>query len=98
MGLFKNNRENVSNSMYDNDVKPYLVEKDGLVHLIMVTSFSKLLNQQFDVEKKYTTQLDTILSRMQQDGYEIVDVKLNSMHNEGITGQATQFQTTIIYK
>lgn len=98
MGLFKNTRENVSNSVYDNDVKPYLVEKDGLVHLIMVTSFSKLLNQQFDVEKKYTTQLDTILTRMQQDGYEIVDVKLNSMHNEGLTGQATQFQTTIIYK
>ena len=42
----------------------------------MVNSFSKWINQNFGCEDKYTTQIDEIISSMQLDGYEIVDIKL----------------------
>lgn len=45
----------------------------------MVNSFSKWLNQTFECENKYTGQIDGIITAMQENGYEIVDVKFNSI-------------------
>lgn len=98
MGLFKNVNKNMSVNEYENKIKPTLAEKDGLVHVVMITSFSKFLNQNFGADDKYSSQLDHIITQMQKDGYEIVDMKLTSMNNEGLTGDSTQFQTMIMYK
>ena len=60
--------------------------------------FSKLANQVFSCEDKYTTQIDTILSAMQEDGYEIIDVKVTVIQNQGITGELEGFNTLITYR
>ena len=97
MGMFTKNQENTANYIYEN-TKKYLKEKDGKIHVVMINSFSKWINQNFECEDKYTTQIDTILSAMQNDGYEIVDVKINSIQNQGLTGQMEGFHTLITYK
>ena len=97
MGLFTKNQENIANTIYEN-MKKYLKEKDGKVHVVMINSFGKWVNQNFACEDKYTTQIDTIVTSMQNDGYEILDVKFNSVQNQGLTGQMEGFHTLIIYK
>ena len=78
--------------------KKYLKPSDGKLHVIMFNSFSKLANQVFSCEDKYTTQIDTILSAMQEDGYEIIDVKVTVIQNQGITGELEGFNTLITYR
>lgn len=97
MGLFSSTQKTMASSVYSN-MKKYLKPKDGKTHVIMVNSFSKWLNQSFECESKYTTQIDTIISNMQNDGYEIVDIKFNSLLNQGISGEMEGFRTLILYK
>lgn len=97
MGLFSATQQQASANVYE-QTKKFLKLKDGKIHVVMINSFSKWLNQSFCCEDKYTTQIDEILSRMQADGYEIVDVKINSIQNQGITGQMEGFHTLITYK
>ncbi len=97
MGFFTNGQKAVAESIYA-DSKQYLKPKDGKVHVIMFNSFSKWVNQNFECENKYTTQLDTIITGMQNDGYEIIDIKFASIQNQGITGQMEGFNTLIMYK
>lgn len=94
----KKNKKSSSADVYERTIRPNLKEKDGLVHVVMVNSFSKWLNQNFGCENKYTSQIDEILTSMQNDGYEIVDIKFNSIQNQGITGQMEGFHTLILYK
>lgn len=91
-------RQNVSNSVYFSGVKNYLSKKDGKVHVLMINSFSKWINQVFGVEEKYTIQIDTILSHMQYDGYEIIDVKFSTEQNQGLFHEMEGFYTMILYK
>ena len=79
-------------------IKCHLSPKDGKIHVVMVNSFSKWLNQRSLCEENYTGQIDGILSRMQDDGYEILDVKFNSIQNQDITGQMEGFYTLITYR
>ncbi|MCU6748546.1 hypothetical protein OCV51_12935 [Faecalicatena acetigenes] len=79
-------------------LKYHLAPKDGKVHVVMINSFSKWLNQSFQCEEKYTGQIDGILSLMQDDGYEILDVKFNSIQGQGLTGQMEGFHTLVTYK
>lgn len=97
MGMFTSNQTNTANVVYQN-AKKYIKPKDGKVHVLLINSFSKWLNQNFECDDKYTTQLDTILSNMQDDGYEIIDVKFNSIMNQGLLGQMEGFHTLITYK
>ena len=62
-------------------MEPYLKPKDGKTHVVMVKSFSKWLNQNFECENKYTTQIDELLSVMQVAGYDILDVHFYSLLN-----------------
>ncbi len=96
MGIFSESRKESADSVYKN-VRMHL-KKDGKTHVVMINSFSKLLNRFFGCEDKYTIQIDEILSLMQDDGYEIVDIKFNSLKNQGITGGMEGFHTLIIYK
>ena len=97
MGLFSANQQQASVNVYE-QTKRYLKPKDGKTHIVMINSFSKWVNQIFGCEDKYTIQIDEIISRMQDDGYEIIDVKINSIQNQGITGQMEGFHTLITYK
>ena len=97
MGIFTKNQKNAATVIYE-ETKKFVKEKDGNVHVVMINSFSKLLNQIFGCEDKYTTQIDEILTCMQNDGYEIVDVKFNSISNQGMSKEMEGFNTLIIYK
>ncbi|MGO3731578.1 MAG: hypothetical protein ACTJHC_00220 [Vagococcus sp.] len=98
MGLFSNNQKIAASNIYEKEVKVNLHEKDGLTHVLMINSFSKWLNQNFGVDDKYTNQLNQIITNMQNDGYEIVDIKLNSIQGQGLSGQMEGFHTLITYK
>ncbi len=97
MGMFTSGQKSTANGVYM-DLKNYLKPKDGKVHIVMINSFSKWINQNFACEDKYTTQIDEIISLMQDDGYEIVDVKFNSLMNQGVLGQMEGFHTLVTYK
>ena len=77
MGMFTKGQQRAAENVYET-LRQYLKPKDGGVHVVMVNSFSKLGNQSFGCEDKYTTQIDYILHCMQIDGYIILDVKFNS--------------------
>lgn len=89
--------ENAGAAVYQK-LKYHLAPPDGKTHIVMINSFSKWLNQNFECEEKYSGQIDGILSLMQDDGYEIIDVKFNSIQNQGLTGQMEGFHTLITYK
>lgn len=98
MNFFKGNQQASAENLYQNQIKPELCEKDGNIHIIMINSFSKWLNQMFGVESKYTNQIGKIINKMQEDGYEIVDIKFNSMQNQGLFQECEGFNTLIMYK
>lgn len=96
MGIFTKSQKTAAAGVYT-DVKKNLKEKDGNIHVVMVNSYSKFANGIFCCEDKYTTQIDEILSFMQADGYEIVDIKFSTIFRD----QAAVMQgysTLIMYK
>ena len=97
MGFISSVQQSAAETTYKN-AKKYLNPRDGKLHVIMFNSFSKLANQVFSCEDKYTTQIDTILSAMQEDGYEIIDLKVTVIQNQGITGELEGFNTLITYR
>lgn len=97
MGIFTTNQTDAAIAVYE-ETKKYLKEKDGNIHILMINSFSKLGNQVFGCEDKYTTQLNIILDGLQRDGYEIIDIKFNSLVGQGIMGNQEGFNTLILYK
>ena len=97
MGLFTGAQKAASETVYDK-MKEYIAPKDGKVHVLMVNSFSKFANQAFQCEDKYTTQIDLIVTSLQDDGYEIVDIKFDSVKNQGISGNMEGFHTLILYR
>ena len=108
MGLFGSREEKLENRaqqyrnaglfQYNDNIKASLAPKDGKLHVLMVNSFSKWLNQTFECENKYSGQIDGIVTAMQDDGYEIVDVKFNSIQGQGLTGNMEGFHTLILYR
>lgn len=97
MGFMQNVKENMAAAQADQvmrNVKP----RDGRVHVLMLMSFSKLVNQAFGCDDKYTNEVDGVLSELQIRGYEIVDIKLGGLPNQGITGQREGYLTCIMYR
>jgi hypothetical protein len=97
MALFKSATERAQ-SLYETSVRPHLRIKDGLIHCVMINSFSKIANQSFGIDEKYTMELNEILEAMQRDGYELVDFEFNSIQGQGLTGNREGFNTVIYYK
>lgn len=87
-----------SERIYESEIKPLLHYKDGFTHVVMVNSFSKWINQVFGAESKYTRQIDEIVTSMQKDGYEIIDIKFSTEQNQGIFKEMEGFYTLIMYK
>ncbi len=96
MALFDHMQQVSAEDVYAT-VQKYLV-RDGRFHVVMVNSFSKWINQHFGCETKYTNQVDGILASMQNDGFEILDVKFNSIMNQGLFGEMEGFHTLISYR
>lgn len=100
MSMFTKTQKNAADSVYAS-YKKFLKEKDGFVHVVMFNSFSKLGNQLFTCEDKYTTQIDEILTLMQKDGYKIINVQVNTVQNRGTGIWASDMEgyaTLITYK
>ena len=98
MGFFDNTNKASANTVYEKEVEKYLAPKDGKTHVVMITSFSKFINQLFGVETQYTNQIDLILSRMQDDGYEIIDITHTAIKGQGVFGSKEGFHSLITYK
>lgn len=98
MKMFNGGQKNTADMIFEGQIKPRLKEKDGFVHVIMINSFSKLCNQNFGCEDKYTTQIDEIITSIQMLGYEIVGIKVTTMQNQGLTGKMEGFNTLIMYR
>ena len=64
----------------------------------MINSFSKCLSQIFGVESKYTNQIGEIVNKMQNDGYQILDIKFNSIQNQGLFKECEGYHTLIMYR
>ena len=78
MAMFAKTQEDAAERVWEK-VQKQLAPKDGMTHVLMINSFSKFINQNFGVESKYTTQIDTILVELQKAGYQVLDVKFNSI-------------------
>lgn len=98
MGFFNNLQENLAVSIYEKQVEKYIKKKDGKIHTLMLVSFSKIANTGLSVEDKYTTQIEYIINQMQNDGYEIVDIKINVIAEKATFSSSDGFYTLIIYK
>lgn len=97
MGMFSGYSKGAAQNVYT-QMRPYLARKDGLVHVVMINSFSQLANQNFKCDEKYTTEIDFVVNCMQREGYEVLDIKFNSIPNQGMTGNRTGFNTLITYR
>ena len=78
--------------------KSKLSKKDGMIHVVLVTSFSRIADETFAVDPKFTVELDTFLMEMQKDGYEILDVKMNTIPDQGLTGTRMKIHTLVTYR
>lgn len=52
MALFSGNQKNTAQNVYTN-MRPYLAQKDGAVHVVLINSFSQFANQVFKCDEKY---------------------------------------------
>ena len=95
MGLFDKNYEKSSEDLYEN-AKQYIKSKDGKKHIVLLNTVSKTTTNGMECENKYTLQIDNFIEKMQNDGYEIIDIKFNSFQN--LPGQTDGFHTLITYK
>ena len=96
MGMFDKNYEKSIDNIED-DIKKYLSPKDGNTHIILINSMTKSMTNGWECENKYTLQIDGILKKIQDEGYEIVDIKFESMQ-QPMVGNAFLIRTLIIYK
>jgi hypothetical protein len=76
MALFKKNQDAPETSFYDSEVLQNLRKKDGFTHAITLSlNVERPDPRGVEVYTSVTDILDDVLTRMQRDGYEIVDVK-----------------------
>ncbi len=90
MGLFGNKEEVQPYEL----VKPSLAAKDGNVHVAMLRSYSTWTTTKFHCDEEYAKEVDAVLTGMQADGYEIVNVQHNSMSSG--TGVGVTTTTTLV--
>lgn len=99
MGFFSNAKADNADTYYriakDNGC---IARKDGHIHALLFNSLSGWATDLSGIDEVYTQQVDRILECLQKDGFEIVDLKFNSMPNEGMSGVKDRFQTVILYR
>lgn len=95
MGIFDKNLEKSSENLYE-DVKQYLKPKNGKKQVVLINVLSKMTTNGLECDNKYTLQISGVLDEMQNDGYEIVDVKIETLPSS--VGSAALIRTLVIYK
>ena len=89
MGLFDKNYEKSANKTYES-LKEYLKPKNRQKHVILI--HTGIPNGNIP-ERMYTIKINEIIEDMQNDGYEILDVKLEIGGTQGLS-----YETLIIYR
>ena len=83
--------------MFKYRVKPYLKEKDGFTHVVMLDIIDYPTGGLLECQKECTRQLDEVIVDMQKEGYEIIDIKINKRRKD--SNESTEyFNTLIIYE
>lgn len=97
MGFFEDRRKNSADVVYSS-AKAHLKPKDGHIHVILFEGYSSFTGQAgLDCDKRYTDEIDEILTKMQDDGYQIIDVKI-LLDQRGLSGTRNGFYTLVLYK
>ena len=96
MGLFDKGYENSTENLYKN-IEKYLKQKDGKKHIIMPNTMSKSTTNGLECENKYTIQINNIIEKMQSNGYEIIDIKIDNTMFQSM-GSAFLIRTLIVYR
>ena len=89
--LEKKEKERLENAY--NKIKEFLKEKDGKVHIIMINGKTYIPHEELSCENNYTNEVDSVVSFMQDDGYEIIDVKYQL-----VGSSENKYSTLIMYK
>lgn len=80
------------------EIVPYLHEKDGYRHILLLTGFAKMTSKPFECEEKFTLQLDDFITHMQKNDYELLDVKVSPIGNSNVLGTASGYSVCIVYR
>lgn len=96
MGIFDKNYEKSAENLYE-QIRAYLKPKDERKHIILINSMSKATTNGCECDNKYTIQINSIIEDMQNEGYEIIDVKIDDTSYQTV-GVAFLIRTLIIYK
>ena len=83
-------------NLYKN-IEKYLKQKDGKKHIIMLNTMSKSTTNGLECENKYTIQINNIIEKMQSNGYEIIDIKIDNTMFQSM-GSAFLIRTLIVYR
>lgn len=70
-------------------------EKNGKIHVILYNVFDKVFGPSAGVVKDYT-KVELLISCIQDDGYEVVDIKYTS--NAGTDGITNGYSVLVMYK
>ena len=57
--------------------------KDGKTHVLMINSYSRMNNARILSDGKYTDEIDAIIGNIEDRGYEIKDIKVNTVDKGG---------------
>ena len=95
MGLFDKGYEKCTENLYEN-IEKYIKPKDGKKHIIMLNTMSKSTTNGLECENKYTIQINNVIEKMQSNGYEIIDIKIDNTMFQSM-GAAFLIRTLIIY-
>lgn len=79
-------------------IKKHLKEKDGKVHIVMINSQIDFSREEFECSSKYTNEIDRVLSSMQDEEYEIIDVKYDIRKDSDGRSYYDYYRTLIMYR
>ena len=74
---------------YKENLKP----KNGNIHIILIET---IVDNEYKQKQEYMTKINNFLDYMQENSYEIIDIKLNISAKRSMKGYV--YETMIIYK
>lgn len=97
MGI-KEMRKTFADISYE-QAKPMLRQHNGYTHVIVFNLHGAIADKLFGCDERVTTALNQIIVGMQKDGYEIIDIKMSVLENQGTFMENTEgYKVLIIYK
>jgi hypothetical protein len=95
MGIFS------SQGGYSDAIKNSLMPKDGKTHVLLLNHFSSSVGATYpttEVDHLVDKSLNEILIGMQGDRYEIIDIKITALTDDGKLKGMCRFASLITYK